>query len=180
MKKHRSFFVGIIIMIAACTLSAQNNNEALKTLAKSAKSHKNLEVSFTYQVVGDPEQAEEAKEGKAYFMDGAYKIIMDEQQAISDGTTTWHYIVDEEEVMVGNATEGDNPYSILDDLEKDDSGATPIFGKNGNLKGIELEIDEGIKMVLNIIEMKFDQKFGKEIFTFDEKAYPDVEIIDMR
>ena len=179
MKKSIPNLAVILLVVASSTLFAQNS-DAIKTLAQSIRSHNSMEVSFTYQVVGDPEQAEEAKEGKAYFMDGAYKIIMAEQQAISDGTTTWHYIVDEEEVMVGNATEGDNPYTILDDLEKDDSGATPIFGKNGNLKGIELEIDEGIKMILNIIEMKFDQKFGKEIFTFDEKAYPDVEIIDMR
>ena len=35
-------------------------------------------------------------------------------------------------------------------------------------------------MILNIIEMKFDQDLKDNFFTFDEKAYPDVEVIDMR
>ena len=35
-------------------------------------------------------------------------------------------------------------------------------------------------MVLNIIEMKFDQDYQKDFFTFDEKAYPEVDVIDMR
>ena len=105
---------------------------------------------------------------------------MEDQHTISDGKTSWHYIVEDKEVMVGSTTEDDNPYKILDDLERDSSGLNPIIDKKGNLKKIEVEIDEGIKMVLNITEMKFDQDYPKDFFTFDEKAYPDVDIIDMR
>ena len=52
--------------------------------------------------------------------------------------------------------------------------------KKGNLKGLEVELDEGLKLILNITEMKFDQDYEDGFFTFDEKAYPDVEVIDMR
>ena len=137
-------------------------------------------MSFTYQTIGDPDPDEKAKNGKIYFQDEAYKIIMEDQHVISNGKTTWHYIVEDGEVMVGNATEDDNPYKILDDLERDSSDLNPILDAKGNLKSLEIEIDEGVTLMFNIIEMKFDQDFPKGFFSFDEKAYPDVELIDMR
>ena len=180
MKKHIQIVAGILLLFASGMTFAQSNSNAIRTLAQSLRSHKSLEVSFTYQTLSNASQPEEAKEGKAYFQDKAYKIIMDDQHTISDGTTQWHYIVEDEEVMVGNATKDDNPYQILDNLEKDSSGLNPVIDKKGNLKSLEVEIDEGVKLVMNITEMKFDQEFPEDFFRFDEKAYPNVEIIDMR
>ena len=179
MKKHLQFIAVVLLMVASSTLFAQNS-DAVKTLAQSLRSHKSIEVTFTYQTLGDASKPEEAKEGKAYFQDKAYKIIMEDQHAISDGTTTWHYIVEDEEVMVGDATDDDNPYKILDKLEKDASGLNPVIDKKGNLKSLEVELDEGVKLILNIKEMKFDQDYKDGFFTFDQKAYPNVEVIDMR
>ncbi|MBR4148152.1 MAG: hypothetical protein IKU00_09770 [Bacteroidales bacterium] len=179
MKKHLQIIVGILIMFATSSLLAQSNN-AIKKLTQSIRSHKNMEVSFTYQTVGDPNDTEEVKEGKAYFQDKAYKLLMEDQHAISNGKTTWHYIIEDKEVMVGDATDDDNPFTILDNLERDSSGITPVFDQKGNLKKLEVEIDEGVKIILNNIEMKFDQDLKDSFFTFDEKAYPDVEVIDMR
>ena len=179
MKKHLQFIAVVLLMVASSTLFAQNS-DAVKTLAQSLRSHKSIEVTFTYQTLGDASKPEEAKEGKAYFQDKAYKIIMEDQHAISDGTTTWHYIVEDEEVMVGDATDDDNPYKILDKLEKDASGLNPVIDSKGNLKSLEVELDEGVKLILNIKEMKFDQDYKDGFFTFDQKAYPNVEVIDMR
>ena len=169
----------ILLAVASSTLFAQNS-DAIKTLAQSIRSHKSMEVSFTYQTISDTSQPEEAKEGKAYFQDKAYKIIMEDQHAISNGTTTWHYIVEDEEVMVGKTAEEDNPYKVLDDLERDSSSLKPVIDKKGNLKSLEVELDEGVKLILNIKEMKFDQDYKDGFFTFDQKAYPNVEVIDMR
>ena len=179
MKKHLQFIAVVLLMVASSTLFAQNS-DAVKTLALSLRSHKSIEVTFTYQTLGDASKPEEAKEGKAYFQDKAYKIIMEDQHAISDGTTTWHYIVEDEEVMVGDATDDDNPYKILDKLEKDASGLNPVIDSKGNIKSIEMEIDEGVKLVMNITKMKFDEDYPKDFFSFDSKAYPNAEIIDMR
>ena len=167
------------MMIASSTLFAQNN-KAVSILAQSLRNHKSIEVTFTYQTVSDASQPEEAKEGKAYIQGKAYKFIMDDQHTISDGTTKWHYIVEDEEVMVGNATDDDNPYQILDDLERDSSSLNPIIDSKGNLKSLEVEIDEGIKLILTITDMKFDKDYPDGFFTFDEKDYPNVDIIDMR
>jgi outer membrane lipoprotein-sorting protein len=180
MKKQLTFIVAILFTIASGTLFAQNNSDAIKKLAQSLRNHKNLEVTFTYQTISDAAKTEEPKQGKAYFQDNAYKLIMEDQQSISNGKTTWHYIVEDKEVMVGDAADDDTPYKILDNLERDSSGLNPVIDKKGNLKSLEVEIDEGVKMVLNIIEMKFDQDYQKDFFTFDEKAYPEVDVIDMR
>lgn len=179
MKKQHRILASLLLLLVPIVTVAQNNN-AIHTFVQSIRNHKSMEVSFTYQTTGDLGKKEEAKEGKAYFQDEAYKIIMEDQHAISDGKTTWQYIVEDEEVMVGNASDDDNPYQILDKLERDSSGLNPTFDPKGNLKKLEIEIDEGVKLVLNIKEIKFDQDFKKGFFSFDEKAHPKAEIIDMR
>lgn len=180
MKKPIQIIAAILLMVASGTLFAQNNSDAVKKLIQSIRSHKSMEVSFTYQTVNDNSQSEEAKEGKAYFQDEAYKIIMEDQHTISDGKTTWHYIVEDEEVMVGTATDDDNPFKILDKVERDDSGIQATLDKKGNLKKLEVPVDEGVKLLLEIKEMKFDEEYTKDFFSFDKKAYPNVELIDMR
>lgn len=180
MKKHLFFVIGTILSLFSGTMLAQDKSDAVKKLAQSLRSHKNVEVSFTYQTTDGSDPADKAKQGKAYFQDNAYKVVMEDQHAISDGKTTWHYIIEDEEVMVGNATDDDNPYKVLDKLERDNSGLTPVIDSKGNLKKLEVEMDEGNKMVLNIIDMKFDQNFEKDFFIFDQKKHPNVEIIDMR
>ena len=114
--KRQHLILASLLLLLAPIISVAQNNDPVKKLAQSLRSHKNLEVSFTYQTLGDANQKEEAKEGKAYFQDGAYKILMEDQHAISDGKTTWHYIVEDQEVMVGNAQDDDNPYQILEEI----------------------------------------------------------------
>lgn len=179
MKKSISKLAVILLVVASGTSFAQNS-AMLQSLTQSIRSHKSMEVSFTYQTISDASQPEEAKEGKAYFQDKAYKIIMDDQHSISNGKTTWHYIVEDEEVMVGNATDDDNPFKILDEVERDDTGITAILDPQDKLKRLEVELDEGIKLILDITEMKFDEEYPKDFFSFDQKAYPNVEVIDMR
>lgn len=175
-------FILIIMCVAFATVTAssQSKDAAIHALAQSLRSHKNIEASFTYQTISDAAQPEESKEGKAYFQDTAYKILMDDQHVVSDGTTTWHYIIEDEEVMVGNAKEDDSPFKMLDQLEKDSSSLKPVIDSKGNLKSLEIELDEGLTVRLSITEMKFDQDYPEDFFTFDTKAHPDVDIIDMR
>jgi len=180
MKKYLQIAASILMLFASNTLFAQNNSQAIKLLTQSIRQHKSMEVSFTYQIIGESSEDEIAKDAMVYFQDKAYKLIMADHQTISDGTTSWTYIPEDQEVMVGNANENENPFVILDDLERDSSGVTPIFDQKGNIKTLEVEIDEGVKIILNIKEIKFDQDYPEGFFTFDEKAHPDVEVIDMR
>lgn len=180
MKKIATFITAILLLATATALSAQANNDAIKKLSHSLRSHKNIELSFTYHLSTDAKPSEKPKEGKAYIQDNAYKLILEDQHTICDGTTRWQYILEDEEVMVGNATDDDNPFKILDKYEKDSTGVKAILNQKNELIELEIDIDEGLTATLNISKMKFDQDFPESFFKFDKKAYPNVEIIDMR
>ena len=203
MKKHL-LLTGILLLFSTLVSIAQNSaSEAVKKIAQSLRDHKNVEMTFTYQYVTDANDSSEKQDGKAYLQGEAYKIIMKEQQNISDGTTIWCYLVDDGEVMVSDATEGtDNtPLKLLTTIDKDfaatqkPGGIIELTNPKGSfkkvilrhdlkrydlVKGLDVFADDGSKMVIDILEMKFDQDLKDGFFTFDEKAYPNVEIIDMR
>lgn len=206
--KARNLFLGFAILLATSTLEAQNGADAIvRTFVDQLKSHQNLEMVFNYQFSTDGKNFSEAQNGHAWLQGEAYKIELVEQQNISDGKTIWTYLVDDEEVMVSDATEGtDNtPLKLLTSLDEsyaasitkmDDNGictlelANPkgqykritlkINTKTTEIKSADIYVEDGSKMVVNFEELKFDQKLGDKFFTFDEKAHPNVDVIDMR
>ena len=132
---------------------------------------------------------------------------MEEQETISDGKTIWTYLVEDEEVMVSNASEGtDNtPVKIITSLDKnytakfigtDAQGRSKIEltateglykkviatidSKKKELKSMTINADDGSSVDIDFTEWKFNQEWPDNFFSFDEKAHPDVEVIDMR
>lgn len=203
MRKRFSILAGLLLLLTATAVMAQNNaHETVKKIAQSLRDPKNVEMTFTYQYVDDANNGSDLQEGKAYLQGEAYKVIMKEQENISDGTTIWCYLVDDQEVLVSNATEGtDNtPLKLLTTLDKNYQATftsanqielsnpkgdfkkviVKIDSKKNTLKSAEVFADDGSKLILNILETKFDQDLDDSLFSFDEKAHPDVDIIDMR
>ena len=206
--KARNLFLCLAIVLTASTLKAQNNADAIvRTFIDQLKSHKNLELVFNYQFSFDGKNFNETQAGKAWLQGEAYKIEMTEQQNISDGKTIWTYFPEEEEVMVSNTNEGtDNtPLKLLTSLDEnyaatitkmDNDGicivelANPkgqykritlkLNTKTTEIKSADIYLEDGSKMVVSIEEVKFDQKLDGKFFTFDEKAHPKVDVIDMR
>ena len=203
MNKRILLLAGIFLLLATNVLNAQDANKILNNFYKSLKSHKNIEVSFTLQEISNGKVQEE-EEVTAYFQKDAYKLLSESQHIISDGKVVWTYLPEEQEVMVSNVTENDiNPLQLLTEMEEEsiarpkgtdnlgdnlvelfDTDGDPMgillkFNKKGELRGIEMT-DEESTMRVNISEIKYDQDWPKGFFTFDEKAYPGVEIIDMR
>ena len=206
--KTRNFLIGLAIILTASTLKAQNSaDDLVRTFVNQLKSHKNLELVFDYQFSPDGKNLSEAQKGHAWLQEEAYKVELAEQQNISDGKSIWTYLVDEEEVMVSNASEGtDNtPLKLLTSLDENYAATVSKMDSNGlctvelaNPKGIykritlkintktteiksaDIYVEDGSKMVINVKEVKFDQKLDDKFFTFDTKAYPKVDIIDMR
>ena len=198
----------LLLLFAAQAVSAQNNADAIiRVLVDQIKSHKNVEMAFNYQLSPDGKNLGEAQKGHAWLQSEAYKIEMAEQQTISDGKTIWSYLIDDEEVMVSNASEGtDNtPLKLLTSLDKsyvasltniDAQGiasielANPkgqykrislkVNTKKTELKSADIYMEDGSKLVVNVEEMKFDQKLDDKFFTFDAKKHPKVDVIDMR
>ena len=197
----------LLLLFAAQAVSAQNNADAIiRVLIDQIKSHKNVEMAFSYQI-GSDKNLSESQKGHAWLQGEAYKTEMADQQTISDGKTIWLYLIDDEEVMVSNASEGtDNtPLKILTSLDKsyvasltniDAKGvatielANPkgqykrvtlkINTKKTELKSADIYMEDGNKVSITVEEMKYDQKLDDSFFTFDTKKHPKVDVIDMR
>ena len=206
--KTKNIIACLFLLFATQAVTAQNNAEALiRLLVNQVKSHNNVEMAFSYQISPDGKNLGDSEKGHAWLQGEAYKIEMADQQTISDGKTIWSYLIEDEEVMVSNATDGtDNtPLKLLTSLDEsyvatltsiDAQGlasielANPkgqykrvtlkINTKKTELKSADIYLEDGSKVVVNVEEMKFDQKLDDGFFTFDTKKHPKVDVIDMR
>ena len=206
--KKKNLIACMLLLFAAQVVSAQNNADALiRVLVDQIKSHKNVEMAFSYQLSPDGKTLGNSEKGHAWLQGEAYKVEMNEQQTISDGQSIWTYLIDDEEVMISNATEGaDNtPLKLLTSLDK--SYAATLAGINAQgiasielanpngqykrvslkvetkktaLKSMDVYMNDGSKLVITVEEMKFDQNLNDKFFTFDAKKHPKVDVIDMR
>ena len=205
--KARKLIVGLVLLFAAQAVSAQNNAEAIiRLMVNQMKSHKNVEMTYKYQVTSEG-LTTDAQQGKAWLQGDAYKVEMVEQEIVSDGKTIWTYLVDEGEVMISNAADGvDNtPLKLLTSLDESYAATLTGMDAQGNatielanpkgqykrvtlkanasklaINSLDVYLDDGTKLIVNIEEMKFDQELGDKFFTFDTKKHPKVDVIDMR
>ena len=206
--KIKNIIACIALVFAAQAVSAQNNAEKIiRVMVDQMRSHKNVEMVFNYQISPDGKTLGESEKGHAWLQGEAYKIEMTDQQTISDGKTIWSYLIDDEEVMVSNASEGtDNtPLKLLTSLDEsyvatlsgiDAKGiatielANPkgqykrvtmkVDTKKTELKSADIYLEDGNKFIIKVEEMKYDQKLDDKFFTFEEAKHPEVDVIDMR
>ena len=205
--KARKLIAGLVLLLAAQAVSAQNNAEAIiRMMVNQMKSHKNVEMTYKYQVTSDGITTDSQK-GKAWLQGEAYKVEMVEQEIISDGKTIWTYLIDEEEVMISNADDGvDNtPLKLLTSLDESYAATLTNMDAQGNatielanpkgqykritlkanaskleIKSMDVYMEDDTKLMVTVDEMKFDQELDDKFFTFDTKKHPKVDIIDMR
>lgn len=206
--KTKNTIACLLLLFVAQVVNAQNNADALiRILVDQVKSHKNVEMAFSYQISPDGKNYSDTQEGHAWLQGEAYKIEMTEQQSISDGKTIWTYLVDDEEVMVSDATEGEDntPLKLLTSLDKNYVATLTNIDAQGNatielanpkgqykrvtlkmnttkavLKSADVYLEDGTKVVVTVKEMKYDQELDDKFFTFDTKKHPKVDVIDMR
>ena len=206
--KTKNIIACLVLLFATQVVTAQNNAETLiRLMVNQVKSHKNVVMAFNYQISPDGKNFGDSEKGHAWLQGEAYKIEMADQQTISDGKTIWSYLIDDEEVMVSNTSDGvDNtPLKLLTSLDEsyvatltgiDNQGiatielANPkgqykrvtlkINTKKTELKDADIYMEDGSKVVVNVEEMKFDQQLDSNFFTFDTKKHPKVDVIDMR
>lgn len=207
--KKATAIIGIILtfMVGAAQAQTMASELVKKTIDKINK-HKNVEFVFDYDMSNETIAVTESASGTAYMQGEAYKMEIEGQQIISDGKTLWTYLIDDEEVMVSNPKDDDNiitPIKLLTTYDKD---YTMKYGKSSEkgIKVVEMSNPKGefSKVTLKINEAKleivsatisnrsgdaftikikktvFDQNLDAKFFTFDEKAHPKVDVIDMR
>lgn len=207
--KKATAIIGIILTFMVGTAHAQTMaSELVKNTIDKINKHKNVEFVFDYDMSNETIAVTESASGTAYMQGEAYKMEIEGQQIISDGKTLWTYLIDDEEVMVSNPTDDDNiitPIKLLTTYDKD---YTMKYGKSSEkgIKVVEMSNPKGefSKVTLKINEAKleivsatisnrsgdaftikikktvFDQDLDAKFFTFDEKAHPKVDVIDMR
>ena len=205
--KTKNIIACLCLLFATQAVTAQNNAEALiKLMVNQMKSHKNVELDYKYQI-SSGNLVTEPQQGKGWLQGEAYKVEMVEQQMISDGKTIWTYLVDDEEVMVSDATEGEDntPLKLLTSLDKNYAAALTGMDAKGNatielanpkgqyrrvtlrvntnkltINSMDVYLEDGTKLIVTVEEMKFDQELDDKFFTFNTKKHPDVDVIDMR
>ena len=205
MKKH-IFLIGI--MLVASMVNAQETaSELVKKVIDQLNSHKNYEIVFDYEVGNSLTTVGEKESGKATLQGEAYNLEIANQQIISDGKTLWTYLIDAEEVMIGNASDENliTPIKMMTTYNKDYSmkyvqqaekgkKCVEMLNPQGEFKRITLTIDDnkleigkakieaqsGDEMVVTIKSYSYDKTLKANFFTFDQKEHKNVDIIDMR
>lgn len=205
MKRH--FILIGLMLIAGMTNAQETAGELVKRVINQLNNHKNYEITFDYEIGNSVTTASEKESGKATLQGEAYNLEIADQQIISDGKTLWTYLIDDEEVMVGNATDESliTPIKMLTTYDKDysmkyvkqaDKGkkCVEMLNPKGEFKRITLTIDEkkleiekakieaqsGDEMVVTIKSYAYDKTLKTNFFIFDEKEHKNVDIIDMR
>lgn len=206
--KTKSIIACLFLMLATQVVSAQNEGERIiRAMVEKMKSHKNVEMVFNFSINPNDNDLGETEKSHAWLQGEAYKIEMAEQQTISDGKTIWSYLIEDEEVIVSNASEGsDNtPLKVLTTLDEsyvatlssiNSQGIASIelANPNGQYKRVMLKVntkklelnhadifmEDGSKIIIDMEEMKYDQTLDDKFFTFDAKKHPNVDVIDMR
>ena len=207
--KKATAIIGIILTFMVGTAQAQTMaSELVKKTIDKINKHKNVEFVFDYDMSNETIAVTESASGTAYMQGDAYKLEVEGQQIISDGKTMWTYLPDSEEVMVSNPSDDENiitPIKLLTTYDKDYTmkyaksneksiKVVEMSNPKGEFSKVTLKINEaklevvsatiksrsGINFTIKIKKTVFDQNLDAKFFTFDEKAHPKVDVIDMR
>ena len=186
---------------------AQSAEDFLNKVIEKNKSYNDISIIFDYRY-GNSEDVSDKMKGYAYMKGDAYLLKIDGQEMISDGTTLWTYLIDEQEVMISEVSEDNNnsPLAIINSFsgnvnvsfehcsnadlthlfikEKEETTfkSISLYVKNEDLKRHEIDINnlDGSYLIYSIESFHTNQDLPDRMFTFDEKIHPDVEVIDMR
>ena len=208
MKRHILFI--IIFLTASTSIFAQSAEELYTNIVNKTKSFKNIEIAFEYKMINKQAGINESMNGTGFMQGNAYRLNVNGQEMISDGTTLWTYLTDDQEVMVSNVNQAENsgsPLAIIDSYndnvkinfidkgisdvqtieiktikkdEKFDRIKISVNKKTLEIKSVHVFDNNGNEFVYELFKFVTDQELPADFFTFDEKRHPDVDVIDMR
>src|SRR5574344_2319065 len=155
--KRLSIILAVAIAFMTGSIYAQTSANALvkKTIDK-LNSHKNIEISFDYQVSNGDAGLSKKDTGKAIMQGDAYRLEIADQQISSDGKTLWTYLVDNKEVMVSDASNDDNIMTPIKLISTYDKNYKMRF-VNTKEKGVKAVEMTNAKSDFNKVIMKIDE-----------------------
>lgn len=150
MKKIKLVFLPIALLLSGL-LSAQSDKKAeelVKEVVDKMASYENFKAQLSYTMVNKDMDIDEKKTGSIFVKGDSYRVEMEGQIIISDGTTIWTYLVDSQEVMVSDVEEDDegvSPTKILTTYNEDYKASYDHDNKykNADLKMIILKPNDG-------------------------------------
>ncbi len=208
MKRHILLIFSLLAL--SFNIKAQSAETMFKNAVEKLQTYDNIEIAFDYSMINTEVGIYETMEGYGFIKGDAYKLRIMGQDIICNGTTTWVYNADAEEVMISSVDKSDGNGSPLSIIEAYNDNITAKFidENNGNIKKIEVKTlmsDDNIDRIFVSLDSKtleikeihaFDrdknefvyeikkfvtnQNLPADFFTFKESDYPDAEIIDMR
>ena len=188
--------VAIILgfVLPANAQTDQKAKEILNAMSKKYRSYDVVKTDFTFTLDNAEAKVKETQQGTLYVKANAnkYKVVMTNQDLISDGKSQWTYLKNDKEVQINNVdNSGDaiNPAKIFTVYEKgfkyiyvgeNKVGAktfqtidlSPIDAKKSFFK-IRLSIDKAAKQIANVLI--FDKNGNK--YTYNVKTFiPNVKV----
>ena len=185
----------------------QKAKSILDKLSDKTRSYSSIEAHFTNVFFSEIADVNESQKGVIYVKGNAFKLKTDDQLIISDGESTWIYLIEENEVNItdGNDEETLNPSSIFTIYENgykykyvSDDGKYHNINlfptESGPFSRVEMKIHKS-KMEISSFTMidkqgsqytyvidKFltNKSFSKDFFKFSLANYPGVDVIDLR
>lgn len=204
----KKIFLLIFGIFASLAIKAQSAQEFLNKVIDRTKSYQDISIVFNYKFIFENDDVNEKMNGYASIKGDSYLLNLGNQLIISNGETLWNYLIDDQEVMISEATEDNNssPIAMLNSFSKnvtasfidsydvylstielkEKEGKTfekiqiSVDSRNMTLKEIHIFNTDGSELIYDITSFTTNQNLPDNMFTFDEKLHPDVEVIDMR
>lgn len=144
MKKIITLVYTILITGIIFAQSDKDADELLASVIEKTSSYENFMANLSYTMVNVDMDIDEKKSGVIYVEGDSYRIEMEGQIIISDGTTIWTYLKDSEEVMVSNVSDNEESISPTQILTTYNDSYRAKFNndkkyKNANIKEIVLK-----------------------------------------
>lgn len=148
----RRGLVIVVLMYMCSSIFAQHDpiaKEILDAVSEKTRAYKTVKASFSYTMKDIDADIEETFQGTAIFEGSKYKLLLNNNEIISDGITKWVYLSDAEEVQISN---------IADQIADDEN-----------------VLNDPTK-ILNIYEEGFKYKYiGKS--TFDDIEVEEIDLV---
>lgn len=147
----------LFALLTATTAFAQYDPNAFQVLEAMSKRYKALtsfEASLTYTLTNEASKVNDKFEGKIIVKGDKFRLTLPEQEVINNGSVTWTYIPEANEVTIDNFdpnSEDINPSKIYE-----------IYKKGFKYLLLAPETEAGIKVdVVDLVPEKKDAQYFK-------------------
>lgn len=131
-----------------------NAFQVLEAMSKRYKALTSFEAALTYTLTNDASKVNDKFEGKIIVKGDKFRLTLPEQEVINNGTVTWTYIPEANEVTIDNFdpnSEDINPSKIYE-----------IYKKGFKYLLLEPETESGVKVdVVDLVPEKKDAQYFK-------------------